>query len=63
MYRCTGSIFIEGTYESANYDFEMEWEGDSEPNEMDVLGYLLNSGILQIMHEETEYLGNDEEDE
>lgn len=63
MYRMTGHLFIEGTMESADYDFDMEWEEEYEPDAMDALRFMLDSGIIQIMHESTEYLGDDEEDE
>ena len=63
MYRMTGHLFIEGTMESADYDFDMEWEGEHEPDAMDALRYMLDTGIIQIMHYNTEYLGDDEEDE
>jgi hypothetical protein len=37
-YNMTGSIFIEGTNEQADYDFDMEWpELEAEPNDMDAL--------------------------
>lgn len=63
MYRMTGHLFIEGTMESADYDFDMEWEEEHEPDAMDALRYMLDTGIIQIMHDNTEYLGDDEEDE
>lgn len=63
MYRMTGHLFIEGTMESADYDFDMEWDEDREPDAMDALRYMMDTGIIQIMHESTEYLGDDEEDE
>ena len=63
MYRMRGHLFIEGTMESADYDFDMEWEEEHEPDAMDALRYMLDTGIIQIMHESTEYLGDDEEDE
>ncbi len=49
VYTCKGSIFIEGTGESANYDFDME--AHSEPNELEVLDYMIEQGIIQIIHE------------
>lgn len=59
-YRCTGNLFIEGTMESADYDFEME--SDFEPDSLEVLDYMMNVGIIQIFHEDSE-LVDDEEDE
>ena len=54
-YNMTGSIFIEGTMEEANYDFEMEWpELEAEPNDMDALHYMMDAGIIQILHRGTE---------
>ena len=61
IYRCTGSLFIEGTMESANYDFEME--SDFEPDPMDALNFMMNVGIIQIFHEDSELISDDEEDE
>mgnify|MGYP006445939797 CR=1 FL=1 len=54
-YNMTGSIFIEGTMEEANYDFEMEWpELEGEPDGMDALHYMMDAGIIQIIHKDTE---------
>ena len=54
-YNMTGSIFIEGTMEEANYDFDMEWpELEAEPNDMDALHYMMDAGIIQIIHQNTE---------
>jgi hypothetical protein len=64
IYNMTGSIFIEGTMEEADYDFEMEWpELEAEPNDMDALRYMMDAGIIQIMHRTTEFVGTDMEEE
>jgi hypothetical protein len=56
-YNMTGSIFIEGTMEQADYDFDMEWpELEAAPNEMDALRYMMQHGIIQILHEDTELI-------
>lgn len=56
-YNMTGSIFIEGTMEQADYDFDMEWpELEAAPNEMDALHYMMQHGIIQILHEDTELI-------
>jgi hypothetical protein len=53
-YNMTGSIFIEGTHDEASYDFQMEWpELEASPNDADALRYMLDTGIIQIMHEDT----------
>ena len=53
-YNMTGSIFIEGTHDEASYDFDMEWpELEAAPNEMDALHYMMDTGIIQILHEDT----------
>jgi hypothetical protein len=53
-YNMTGSIFIEGTYDEASYDFDMEWpELEAAPNDMDALRYMMDTGIIQILHEDT----------
>jgi hypothetical protein len=53
----TGSIFIEGTNEQADYDFDMEWpELEAAPNDMDALRYMMQHGIIQILHEDTELI-------
>ncbi len=57
IYNMTGSIFIEGTMEEADYDFEMEWDSDVPPTDMDALDYMMQAGIIQIMHETTEFVG------
>ena len=56
-YNMTGSIFIEGTNEQADYDFDMEWpELEAAPNDMDALRYMMQHGIIQILHEDTELI-------
>lgn len=61
-YRCTGSILIEGTLEQADYDIEID-EGDiaDADNPMDILNYMLQTGIIQILHEDTEYFEDEDE--
>lgn len=57
FYNMTGSIFIEGTNEQADYDFDMEWpELEAAPNDMDALRYMMQHGIIQILHEDTELI-------
>jgi hypothetical protein len=63
IYNMTGSIFIEGTMEQADYDFDMEWEGDEPPTDMDALRFMMDAGIIQIMHEDTEFVGTDNEED
>jgi len=59
-YNMTGSIFIEGTMEQADYDFDMEWpELEAEPNDMDALRYMMDAGIIQIIHEDTVLIEED----
>jgi hypothetical protein len=56
----TGSIMIETTREEAFYDFDMEWpELEVEPNDMDALRYMMDTGIIQIIHESTELVEED----
>jgi hypothetical protein len=56
-YNMTGSIFIEGTNEQADYDFDMEWpELEAAPNDIDALRYMMQHGIIQILHEDTELI-------
>ena len=53
-YNMTGSIFIEGTMQEARYDFDMEWpELEAEPNDMDALHYMMDAGIIQVIHQDT----------
>jgi hypothetical protein len=63
-FRCTGSILIEGTLEQADYDFEVE-DGDIEDADdpIHILNYMIQTGIIQILHEDTEYFDDEEEDE
>lgn len=58
-YNVSGEILIEGTGESARYDFEMV--SDQVPSEMDVLNYMMETGIIQILHEETILVTDEEE--
>ena len=54
-YNMKGIIMIETTREEANYDFDMEWpELEAAPNDMDALRYMMDTGIIQIIHESTE---------
>lgn len=62
MYQVTGTILIEGTLEEAAYDFDMEWDEEGEPGEMDVLNYMMDTGVIQILHRSSEEI-DDEEDE
>ena len=56
-YNMTGSIFIEGTGEEARYDFDMEWhESDSIPDSLVALEYMMETGIIQIMHKESQLI-------
>lgn len=63
MFRYTGSILIEGTLEQADYDFEAD-DGDiANPDDpIDILNFMIQTGIIQILHEDTEFF-EDEEDE
>jgi hypothetical protein len=45
MYLHSGYIYIEGTHEQADYEFEHEEKLDG----MEQLQYLLDSGMLQII--------------
>ena len=55
FYNMTGIIMIEGTLDEATYDFDMEWpELEAEPNDMDALRYMMDAGIIQIIHKDTE---------
>ena len=62
-YHVMGSILLEGSGSEANYDFDMEWWDDGEPDDMDVLNYMMTTGILQIMHDTTDLITDEEEDE
>ncbi len=54
-WRCVGSVFVEGTYAEAEYDFELEslW-GDEEPTAQEVFEYMVSTGIIQIIPESIE---------
>jgi len=49
MYRVGGEIFLESTRESAMYEVQMEWDGDSPPDPMSILDYLMQTGDIQII--------------
>jgi hypothetical protein len=53
-YQCSGRLDIEGSTESAEYDFVLEWEDFREPQPMDILNDMLNTGLIQIISEECE---------
>jgi len=51
-YRLQGLIMLESTRQEAAYDFEDEF--DHEPDEIQVLFRMINTGEIQIIHEVTE---------
>lgn len=53
-YRAVGTIMLEGQGSEADYDFDMEWHEFREPNEMDVLHYMMETGLIQIISESIE---------
>jgi len=56
-YNMKGIIMIETTREEAFYDFDMEWpELEAAPDDMDALRYMMQHGIIQIIHESTELI-------
>lgn len=62
IYSMSGVLFIEGTHDEANYDFDMEWDEPGEPTALDALDYMLSTGIIQILHEDTELIEEDDDD-
>jgi hypothetical protein len=62
IYNMSGSLLVEGTLEQADYDFEMEWDEPGEPTDLDALDYMLKTGIIQILHEDTELIEEDEDE-
>ena len=56
MYRCMGMIHLAGMLGgSVEYDFDMEWPDlEPAPNEIDILRYMNESGIIQIITYEAE---------
>ena len=61
-YRVTGSILIEGTLEQADYDVEIEDEDIEDADDpVQILDYMLRTGIIQILHEDTEYFGDEDD--
>lgn len=63
-FRCTGSILIEGTLEQADYDFEVDPEDIEDADDpIHILNYMISSGIIQILHEDTEYYPDDEDED
>ena len=61
-YRVSGCILLEGSGSEANYDFDMEWGWDTVPDELDVLRYMMDTGILQIMHESSDLILDEDEE-
>jgi uncharacterized protein (DUF1501 family) len=51
-YRLRGLIMLESTRQEAAYDFEDYF--DYAPTEMDVLNRMMNTGEIQIIHEITD---------
>jgi hypothetical protein len=64
FFRCTGSILIEGTLEQADYDFEVDEDDIGDPDDpIQVLNYMIGTGIIQILHEDSEWFDDGTEDE
>jgi hypothetical protein len=59
-YRLRGLIMLESTREEASYDFEDEF--DYPPTEMDVLNRMMNTGEIQIIHEITDEVEEEDAD-
>lgn len=53
-YRVAGTIMLESTRQEAEYDYEVWF--DSEPDDMDILNDMMQSGEIQIIHETTEQI-------
>lgn len=62
IYNMSGTLLVEGTLQEADYDFEMEWDEPGEPTALDALDYMLSTGIIQILHEDTELIEEDDDD-
>ena len=52
-YRVRGTLHLESTGDDAWYDFEMDAIDGREPNEMEILRDMMESGEIQILHEST----------
>jgi hypothetical protein len=59
-YRLRGIIMLESTREEALYDFEDYF--DYPPTEMDVLNRMMNVGEIQIIHEITDEVEEEDAD-
>jgi hypothetical protein len=59
-YRLRGLIMLESTRQEAAYDFEDEF--DYPPTEMDVLNRMMNTGEIQIIHEITDEVEEEDAD-
>jgi len=59
-YRLRGLIMLESTREEASYDFEDYF--DYPPTEMDVLNRMMNTGEIQIVHEITDEVEEEDAD-
>jgi uncharacterized protein (DUF1501 family) len=59
-YRLRGLIMLESTREEASYDFEDYF--DYAPTEMDVLNRMMNVGEIQIIHEITDEVEEEDAD-
>jgi hypothetical protein len=59
-YRLQGLIMLESTRQEAEYDFEDYF--DYPPTEMDVLNRMMNTGEIQIVHEITDEVEEEDAD-
>jgi len=59
-YRLQGLIMLESTRQEAAYDFEDYF--DYPPTEMDVLNRMMNTGEIQIIHEITDKVEEEDAD-
>jgi hypothetical protein len=55
-YQVSGYLMIEGTDQSADYDFILEWDEFREPTEMDILNDMIQTGLIQVINQECEEL-------
>lgn len=61
MWHLTGEIYMESTGTSAEYDLDVEDEDIDDPTDaLQVLNYLMQTGDLQIIPADAEYVEDED---
>lgn len=65
VWHLTGEIYVESAGRAVEYDIEVEqeWDEDDEPDAQTIFDYLVNTGDIQIIPGEAEYIPNEDDED